>query len=362
MTKVKLVDGAIINAESVELVNGVLKIITTEGTVEELAVITDERYVYMGFPGGEAEKIVLEKDFTSESIKEKLGYEPADEERVDQLFRDKADYQYVDKKVSNVKVDLTGYAKEDYVDDEIEELNKKIVQETGKLSQEKADQTAIPTKTSQLTNDSGFLTEKPTYTASEVGADASGTAQTKVSEHNVSEESHTDIRLLISNLTTRLNTIANSEDVDLDQLSELVAYIKANRTLIESVTTNKVNVSDIIDNLTTSVSNKPLSAKQGKLLQDQVTELNTKFINEERKNIASINEFKQFLISRMGDDCFCIYAVSGCSAVFGVDDLIIGTATTYKGNYVFDGISHWNDRRWYGRFTNYDDTWGIKEE
>ena len=56
MTKVKLVDGAIINAESVDLVNGVLKIITTEGTVEELAVITDERSVYMGFPGGEAEK------------------------------------------------------------------------------------------------------------------------------------------------------------------------------------------------------------------------------------------------------------------------------------------------------------------
>lgn len=139
MTKVKLVDGSVINAESVELVNGVLKIITTEGTVEELAVITDERSVYMGFPGGEAEKIVLEKDFTSESIKEKLGYEPADEERVDQLFRDKADYQYVDKKVSNVKVDLTGYAKEDYVDDEIEELNKKIVQETGKLSQEIVD-------------------------------------------------------------------------------------------------------------------------------------------------------------------------------------------------------------------------------
>ena len=105
----------------------------------EIAVITDERSVYMGFPGGEAEKIVLEKDFTSESIKEKLGYEPADEERVDQLFRDKADYQYVDEKVSNVKVDLTGYAKEDYVDAEIEELNKKIVQETGKLSQENAE-------------------------------------------------------------------------------------------------------------------------------------------------------------------------------------------------------------------------------
>lgn len=140
-------------------------------------------------------------------------------------------------------------------------------EEVRQLEEEKADQTAIPTKTSQLTNDSGFLTEKPTYTASEVGADVSGTAETKVSEHNVSEESHSDIRLLISNLTTLLNTIANSEDVDLDQLSELVAYIKANRTLIESVTTNKVSVADIIDNLTTSASNKPLSAKQGVALK-----------------------------------------------------------------------------------------------
>lgn len=37
MTKVKLVDGTILNAESVELVKGVLEISTTEKTVEELA-------------------------------------------------------------------------------------------------------------------------------------------------------------------------------------------------------------------------------------------------------------------------------------------------------------------------------------
>ena len=48
--------------------------------------------------------------------------------------------KYADEKLTNVKVDLTGYAKEDYVDAEIEELNKKIVQETGKLSEEKVDQ------------------------------------------------------------------------------------------------------------------------------------------------------------------------------------------------------------------------------
>ena len=37
MTKIKLVNGTIINAETVEVVNGVLKISTTESTVEELA-------------------------------------------------------------------------------------------------------------------------------------------------------------------------------------------------------------------------------------------------------------------------------------------------------------------------------------
>ena len=99
------------------------------------------------------------------------------------------------------------------------------------------------------------------------GKEESGTAETKVSQHNVSETSHEDIRLLISNLINRINGILDSEDVDLDQLSELVAYIKSNRTLIEQVTTNKINVSDIIDNLETSVSDKPLSAKQGVVLK-----------------------------------------------------------------------------------------------
>jgi hypothetical protein len=106
------------------------------------------------------------------------------------------------------------------------------------------------------------LTDKPTIPskASDVGAEASGTSQTKVNEHNVSEESHSDIRLLISGLTTRLNALANSDDVTLDQMSEVVAYIKNNKSLIEQITTNKVNVSDIITNYTTNVTNKPVSA------------------------------------------------------------------------------------------------------
>lgn len=103
--------------------------------------------------------------------------------------------------------------------------------------------------------------------ASEVGADASGTAQAKVSEHNTSEASHNDIRLLIEGLTNRLNALANSDDTTLDQMAEVVAYIKNNKSLIDGITTNKVSVSDIIDNLTSNVSNKPLSAKQGVALK-----------------------------------------------------------------------------------------------
>ena len=131
---------------------------------------------------------------------------------------------------------------------------------------------------------------KPTYTAAEVGADASGSSEqalnaaktytdTKIAaiptpdvsgqigEHNTSTSAHNDIRELITGLTSRLNALADSDDTTLDQLSEIVAYIKSNRSLIEEVTTNKVNVADIIDNLTTNVTNKPLSAAQGVALK-----------------------------------------------------------------------------------------------
>lgn len=90
---------------------------------------------------------------------------------------------------------------------------------------------------------------------------------TDLSEHNTSEDSHNDIRLLIDGLTARLNALADSDDDTLDQLSEVVEYIKANRGLIEGVTISKVSVSDIINNLATNVADKPLSAAQGVALK-----------------------------------------------------------------------------------------------
>ena len=112
----------------------------------------------------------------------------------------------------------------------------------------------------------------PSY--SDVGADKSGTASSAVSGHNTNTDAHNDIRLLITGLTTRLDALANSDDDTLDQMAEVVAYIKENRDLIDQITTGKVNVADIVNNLTTNVSNKPLSAAQGvalKALIDAIT-------------------------------------------------------------------------------------------
>ena len=78
-----------------------------------------------------------------------------------------------------------------------------------------AEKSKIPTNISQLNNDSGFITSytetdptvpawakastKPTYTASEVGADASGTANSLISAHNTATDAHGDIRTALNN-------------------------------------------------------------------------------------------------------------------------------------------------------------------
>ena len=61
--------------------------------------------------------------------------------------------------------------------------------------------------------------------------------------HNSSVVAHNDVRNLISELTIRLNALADSDDTTLDQLSEIVAYIKNNKSLIDGITTSKVNKS-----------------------------------------------------------------------------------------------------------------------
>ena len=103
---------------------------------------------------------------------------------------------------------------------------------------------------------------------------------TAISTHNVNTEAHNDIRVLVKELTTRLNAVADSEVVDLDQLSEIVAYIQSNRSLIDTITTSKVSITDIVDNLTTNVANKPLSAAQGVVIKSLIDALNTAVVDK----------------------------------------------------------------------------------
>lgn len=112
-----------------------------------------------------------------------------------------------------------------------------------------------------------------------------------VSTHNISSVSHDDIRTLISGLTMRLNALADSDDTTLDQLSEIVAYIKNNKDLIDGITTNKINISDIVDNLDSTDPNKVLSSKQGNVIKELIYSLTKNDIglgNVENKSSATI--------------------------------------------------------------------------
>ena len=173
----------------------------------------------------------------------------------------------------------------------------------------------VPTAISDLANDVGYLTEesdptvpawakqpqKPAYTASEVGAlpadtyipekvsdlvddsghytkpsggipstDLAGDILTVLEKANTVVQDVSNVQDAVAGLTERLNTLADSDDTTLDQLSEIVVYIKNNKSLIDGITTGKVSVDDIVDNLTSTATNKPLSAKQGKALKDLI--------------------------------------------------------------------------------------------
>lgn len=105
--------------------------------------------------------------------------------------------------------------------------------------------------------------------------EAKGTSSSTVSTHNTSTSAHEDIRALISDLTTKLSNFLNVDDETTDQLSEVLTLIENNKGTLESLTTSKVNVSDIVDNLTTNSTSKVLSAAQGVAIKNLIDTLQT---------------------------------------------------------------------------------------
>ena len=133
------------------------------------------------------------------------------------------------------------------------------------------------------------------------------------------------LRVFANELSARLNAVANSTDVDLDQLSEIVAYIKSNKSLIDNITTNKVNVSDIVDNLTTEAKNKPLSAKQGVVLKALIDALSNKAVTKDKFGNVTIS----------GDLYASLIDMGGSTAISaeGIDTLQVNAEeiTAYAG-------------------------------
>lgn len=72
---------------------------------------------------------------------------------------------------------------------------------------------------------------------------------------------------LLNDAISAINTLLGSDNTSLDTLQEIVDYIENHQSVLNGISTSKVNVSDIINNLTSNVSNKPLSAAQGYALK-----------------------------------------------------------------------------------------------
>lgn len=124
------------------------------------------------------------------------------------------------------------------------------------------------------TDASAKLTEAKSYTDTSISnMVGSSSVSTQISSHNTSDYAHSDIRTLITDLTTKLNNFLDVDDTTTDQLSEVITLINNNKGTIESLTTNKINVSDIIDNLTTNDASKVLSASQGVVIKGLIDAL-----------------------------------------------------------------------------------------
>lgn len=121
-------------------------------------------------------------------------------------------------------------------------------------------------------------------------------ADIKISTHNTSTSAHDDIRALITDLSTAVNNFLDVDDTTKDQLSEVLTLIENNKGTLESLTTSKVNVSDIIDNLTTNSADKVLSAAQGVVIQGLIDALQVE-LDSHTHEVADVYGLQTYLDS-----------------------------------------------------------------
>ena len=155
-----------------------------------------------------------------------------------------------------------------------------------------------------------------------------------INTHNTATDAHGDIRELLRELSTKINNFLDVDDETADELSEVLTLINNNKGTLESLTTSKVNVSDIIDNLTTNDSSKVLSAAQGVALKALIDALQTAVTGKASTDVATTS--KSGLLSATDKVKYDSYETSKAPAyTYGTEDLTAGTSPLETGTLYF---------------------------
>ena len=102
------------------------------------------------------------------------------------------------------------------------------------------------------------------------------------------------------NALATINTLLQSDDTTLDELQELVDFIKENKTELDTLgianisglqtaLDGKIAIADIVDNLTTADSTKVLSANQGVQLKTMIDNITT-LLSSDDLNLDTLQE------------------------------------------------------------------------
>lgn len=151
---------------------------------------------------------------------------------------------------------------------------------------------AIEDAKTDVSLDSPKFTGTPTVPTADGGSNTTQIAntafvQSELTAHNTSTTSHQDIRTTLTELVQKVNGFLDSDNTDLDTLNDIITYIQANRSSIETLTTDKINVSDIVDGLSSTDSSKVLSAKQGNALKALIDAISTSISNVDNTSDAN---------------------------------------------------------------------------
>lgn len=154
----------------------------------------------------------------------------------------KSEVDDIKSEIDEDKVSIDG------IKTDIENQASTIADNLAQSNQIKTDVIQLKNDTASIKNETSGIKDETNQLKTDVIELIDGfdnTVDEKISEHNNSSIVHSDIRGLISTLAERLNAFLDTDEESLDQISELISFIQNNRTLIEGITTDKADKSEI---------------------------------------------------------------------------------------------------------------------